>query len=72
MVLGSSEVTYIDYVGNGNGRFDVGDMRAWLIQRGTLSAASPGSYLTARFERTDGNELVDSASDGDASVERRN
>ena len=28
--LSSVETSYLDYVGNGNGRYDVGDLRAWL------------------------------------------
>jgi hypothetical protein len=39
--LGSDELDYIDHVGNGNGRFDVGDLRAWLIQTGELRADTP-------------------------------
>ena len=37
--LTGAEVHYIDFVGNGNGRFDVGDLRAWLVQTGRLKAA---------------------------------
>jgi hypothetical protein len=39
--LGPSEINYLDHVGNGNGQFDVGDLRAWLMQRGDLSGAPP-------------------------------
>jgi hypothetical protein len=39
--LGADELDYIDFVGNGNGRFDVGDLRAWLIQAGELRADAP-------------------------------
>jgi hypothetical protein len=39
--LGADELDYIDHVGNGNGRFDVGDLRAWLIQAGELRADAP-------------------------------
>jgi len=39
--LGSDELDYIDLVGNGNGRFDIGDLRAWLIQAGELAADAP-------------------------------
>jgi M6 family metalloprotease-like protein len=28
--LAAAELTYLDYVGNGNGVYDVGDLRAWL------------------------------------------
>lgn len=28
--LGAAELTYLDYAGNGNGVYDVGDLRAWL------------------------------------------
>jgi hypothetical protein len=37
--LGASDLEYLDAVGNGNGSFDVGDFRAWLIREGL---ASPG------------------------------
>ena len=40
-VLAADEIDYIDYVGNGNGRLDVGDLRAWLIQTGELPAEAP-------------------------------
>lgn len=29
-LLSAGELTYLDFVGNGNGRYDVGDLRAWL------------------------------------------
>ena len=38
--LASDELEYIDFVGNGDGRFDVGDLRAWMIQKGSLAGAS--------------------------------
>ena len=28
--LAAAELTYLDYAGNGNGVYDVGDLRAWL------------------------------------------
>jgi M6 family metalloprotease-like protein len=31
--LGAAELTYLDYAGNGNGVYDVGDLRAWLQRR---------------------------------------
>lgn len=31
--LSTAERSYLDYVGNGNGRYDVGDLRAWLRSR---------------------------------------
>jgi M6 family metalloprotease-like protein len=40
-VLAADEIDYIDHVGNGNGQFDVGDLRAWLIQTGELPAEAP-------------------------------
>jgi M6 family metalloprotease-like protein len=36
--LTPAERTYLDFVGNGNGRYDVGDLRAWL--RGQAAAGS--------------------------------
>jgi hypothetical protein len=47
--LGSDELDYIDFVGNGNGRFDVGDLRAWLIQSGELRADAPLLSLGAGY-----------------------
>ena len=47
--LGSDELDYIDFVGNGNGRFDVGDLRAWLIQAGELGADAPLLSLEAAY-----------------------
>lgn len=37
--LEASDLEYLDAIGNGNGSFDVGDFRAWLIREGL---ASPG------------------------------
>jgi hypothetical protein len=34
--LTAAERDYLDHVGNGNGRLDVGDVRAWMIQTGRL------------------------------------
>ena len=31
--LGSAEAAYLDEVGNRNGRYDVGDLRAWLRRK---------------------------------------
>jgi hypothetical protein len=42
--LGASELEYLDAIGNGNGSFDVGDFRAWLIHEGL---ASPGPQSEA-------------------------
>ena len=47
--LGSDELDYIDFVGNGNGRFDVGDLRAWLIQAGELPADAPLLSVDPRY-----------------------
>ena len=46
--LGPNEIHYLDHVGNGNGQFDVGDLRAWLMQRGDLSGAPPLSVIDSR------------------------
>ena len=45
--LAADELDYIDFVGNGDGRFDVGDLRAWLIQRGRLAADAPASQVVS-------------------------
>ena len=42
--LGASDLEYLDAIGNGNGSFDVGDFRAWLIREGL---ASPGPQTAA-------------------------
>ena len=47
--LAPDELDYIDFVGNGNGRFDVGDLRAWLIQAGELRADAPLLSLEAGY-----------------------
>jgi hypothetical protein len=39
--LGDAQRRVLDAVGNKNGRYDVGDLRAFLIQTTTLSAVSP-------------------------------
>jgi hypothetical protein len=45
--LAADEIDYIDFVGNGDGRFDVGDLRAWLIQSGRLAADAPASQVVS-------------------------
>lgn len=37
--LSQDELRYLDLLGNGNGRFDVGDFRAWLVATGQLAPA---------------------------------
>ena len=46
--LSASELDYLDEIGNGNGRFDVGDFRAWLQREGLMS----------RISTTGGDEVV--------------
>lgn len=38
--LSADELRYLDMIGNGNGRLDVGDVRAWLIETGQIPAGS--------------------------------
>ena len=63
--LGSDELDYIDFVGNGNGRFDVGDLRAWLIQAGKLGADAPLLSLEAAYA-----SQLESTSEGLPAVSR--
>jgi hypothetical protein len=42
--LGPSDLAYLDFIGNGNGRFDVGDFLAWV----RLTGATPTSPAAQR------------------------
>jgi hypothetical protein len=46
--LNAQQVLILDYHGNGNGRFDIGDFVAWLDQSGTAVSAQ---VLARIFER---------------------
>jgi hypothetical protein len=46
--LTAGERGFLDLLGNRNGRVDVGDVRAWLVDIGALSAgASPSASMSA-------------------------
>jgi hypothetical protein len=38
--LSASEIKFLDLIGNRNGSFDIGDVRAWLIDNGQLPAGA--------------------------------
>jgi hypothetical protein len=46
-VLASTELAYLDFIGNGNGRFDVGDFLAWVRLTGATPPPEAGRALAA-------------------------
>ena len=40
-VLTSDELTYLDFVGNKNGVYDIGDFLAWVNKTGAVPATAP-------------------------------
>jgi M6 family metalloprotease-like protein len=49
--LTADERSFLDLLGNRNGRVDVGDVRAWLVDTGALPAAAPSSESMAALSR---------------------
>jgi hypothetical protein len=49
--LSADERTFLDLLGNRNGRVDVGDVRAWLVDTGALPAGAPSSESMAALTR---------------------
>jgi hypothetical protein len=50
-VLTATERNFLDLLGNRNGRLDVGDVRAWLIDTGGLPAGAPAADVMPALER---------------------
>jgi M6 family metalloprotease-like protein len=53
--LTADERNFLDLLGNRNGRLDVGDVRAWLIDTGALPAEARTAEVIGALERLDGN-----------------
>ena len=49
--LTADERTFLDLLGNRNGRVDVGDVRAWLVDTGALPPGAPSSESMAALTR---------------------
>ena len=49
--LTADQARFVDLLGNRNGRVDVGDLRAWLVDAGLMSSARPTGTTAARKER---------------------
>jgi hypothetical protein len=49
--LTPAERSFLDLLGNRNGRVDIGDVRAWLVDIGSLPAGAPPSESMAALAR---------------------
>ena len=49
--LSADQARFVDLLGNRNGRVDVGDLRAWLIDTGLMSSARPPGATPVRKEQ---------------------
>jgi hypothetical protein len=65
--LTPARATYLDLIGNRNGRLDVGDVRAWLIATGALPASSSIAEVVPALERTSAARAPDGAPAANAS-----
>jgi hypothetical protein len=49
--LNPDQARFVDLLGNRNGRVDVGDLRAWLVDAGLMSSARPTGAGAVRREQ---------------------
>ena len=49
--LTADERSFLDLLGNRNGRVDIGDVRAWLVDIGVLSVGAPSSASMSTLTR---------------------